>query len=1210
MSYSFIQHIGFLLFALVVFIVCQDPSTDSSQDTEVICGGFLIFDSASSDLKKQIQYGQITVQSFTTEMVLKESVNLANSGYYFFPVDSNEPFILKISGPYGMSFEPEQIVISPSEDSSIREQCAKDINFKFLGFSVEGQVSTFGTNEGPSGVNLELYNQKGELLQTTLTTTHGTFKFKAIYPQEEKYVIQPEEDIIEMFDDKHNKLEFDININKNNYLERALIIKGYKLSGEVQTSEGEAMKNAIVMIYSHNAALVKDYTCSNKVVPKGNKDDFIYNSLSPFCTIVSDNEGYFSFVNIPYGKFTVRAIYQNQYLSYVISPEEKEIDIKHQDYIIPEPFVVNTFSIYGEVKNAKGKGVPNVTIKINGQVKAVTDKNGIYILENIKEGVYDLEGQKDDMSFEPLTSLKISPHQESLQELSVSTYKLCGQIMIETDGYSMSKRNVILENEENKGEKRIMTDQAGKYCFDVKPGKYKVYPVINQEEKNSDLYLQPESRDITIDEASSNDANFYQSKVKVSGKIICLNKCDDSIKIKLINAKNDEVKTAEINKDTFSFEFNNIFSGFYKLAIIKPEWCWENEDLEVKVQNVDITNMNFKQIGYTFLYSSQHDIEIEWNNVESNQTGKIFLDKTKDKTCLPQEGAYTLKPKSCYKYAEKTFSYDTKNINSLEFVPTEFRTNGKIEIDDTVVSLLKIKNITSINVVIKIDEVDTTSAIKKPYKNLNLKLKNQKENNFYFFTKPNTQFVITPVINTTLSTSEVFSTLLFITKDKKISVREECNEDSDEMKFYLKKGVIYKGKVTPLMEGIKITALTKSEKIIISTSQTDAKGEYKIGPLSSEEEYELKAEKEGYKLTKINQSDFTAERLSFLKIKTQDNNGKPLAEVILSLSSSEGGFSLNNRTNSEGVFNFIDLSSGEYYIKPLYKEYEFNEKQKPITIKGGEQIEQVLVAKRVAYSIFGKVNNLNKEKVEGLYVQAYNTKTKTVQETPIDKNGEYRLKGLIPQNTYTISIKIPSSSLIEKALPTSIPVTVGNEDTTGVDFVVLQRSKTIDVRAYLRYVNETEMCPLSKAQNIHVEMSKPDEGDEHILKTVKLSNSCQFVFRNLQKTKYHFRVIEKINNIEKQLYETTVDLSDEREISNGVKTLLIDIEKSKKNTRNNLNYTIYSPLFLFIMILAILKWDITVVILNDYILFPIQVVLVTLGLQKIDIFKYLIYQIL
>ena len=92
-----------------------------------------------------------------------------------------------------------------------------------------------------------------------------------------------------MFDAKHNQLEFYININQTNYFERALIIKGYKLSGQVQTSEGKPMKNAIVMIYSHNATLVKDYSCANKVVPKGNKDDLKYNSLSPLCTIVSDS---------------------------------------------------------------------------------------------------------------------------------------------------------------------------------------------------------------------------------------------------------------------------------------------------------------------------------------------------------------------------------------------------------------------------------------------------------------------------------------------------------------------------------------------------------------------------------------------------------------------------------------------------------------------------------------------------------------------------------------------------------------------------------------------------------------------------------------------------------------------------------------------------------------------------------------------------------
>lgn len=56
------------------------------------------------------------------------------------------------------------------------------------------------------------------------------------------------------------------------------------------------------------------------------------------------------------------------------------------------------------------------------------------------------------------------------------------------------------------------------------------------------------------------------------------------------------------------------------------------------------------------------------------------------------------------------------------------------------------------------------------------------------------------------------------------------------------------------------------------------------------------------------------------------------------------------------------------------------------------------------------VNNLNKEKVEGLYIQALNEKTKQIQETAIDKNGEYRLKGLNPGHKYVIKVKIPASS--------------------------------------------------------------------------------------------------------------------------------------------------------------------------------------------------------
>jgi hypothetical protein len=102
------------------------------------------------------------------------------------------------------------------------------------------------------------------------------------------------------------------------------------------------------------------------------------------------------------------------------------------------------------------------------------------------------------------------------------------------------------------------------------------------------------------------------------------------------------------------------------------------------------------------------------------------------------------------------------------------------------------------------------------------------------------------------------------------------------------------------------------------------------------------------------------------------------------------------------------------------------------------------------------VNNLNREKVEGLYIQAYDEVSKTLQETAIDKNGEYRLKGLIPKHKYVIKVKIPINSSIEKALPASIPITLGEDDVTGVDFVVLQRSKQVDIRGYLNYTEDED----------------------------------------------------------------------------------------------------------------------------------------------------------
>jgi hypothetical protein len=168
-----------------------------------------------------------------------------------------------------------------------------------------------------------------------------------------------------------------------------------------------------------------------------------------------------------------------------------------------------------------------------------------------------------------------------------------------------------------------------------------------------------------------------------------------------------------------------------------------------------------------------------------------------------------------------------------------------------------------------------------------------------------------------------------------------------------------------------------------------------------------------------------------------------------------------------------------------------------------------------------------------------------------------------------------------------VPVTLGKEDVTGVDFVVLQRPKKIDVRGYLNYTQEEDKCPFEKVQNVYVELTKMDDEDESGIKTHKVSHACQFVYRNLEKKRYNVKVYEKQGKMSpnpKLLLEQVVDLSDEREINGGVKILKLDIERIKRNAGDNLNYTMYSPIFLFAMVFSILKYEYTSWIFNNVIL--------------------------
>ena len=1195
-----------LLLSLITLSKCQPDNTEES-DT-AICGGFLKFSDEYPELKKELDYSKIQVQSFTKDMILKETSTLAASGYYFIPVSEiKSSLIIKISGPYGMTFEPSQYVFDLKEDETIKDYCKKDFDFKFVGFEIDGQISTFGVNEGPKGIKLGLFNSEGKKLETTVTSEGGLFKFKPLYPDKKNFVIKPVEKEY-MFDEKHKQFSFNININAKNSFKRTLIIKGYELKGKTITNMGDKMPNILIAIYSLNQNVIKDYKCLNTLSPENkvyiNQIEKLDENKKPFCIGESDKEGLFSFKNIPYGEFIVKTYKINKFTNYSLFPEEQKIFVKHSDCELEKPFKVNSFNIYGKVLNGKKKGISNVTIKLDGQIKAKTDNNGIYVLENVIENNIDLEVQADNLFFEPKTNLHISPLLSSLPDFVVGDYKLCGKIIIEAkDYFTLGKRTVVLLDKNSGEERKTITDQGGKYCFEVKEGSYKIYPVLTDEEKKLDLHLQPEYQDIEIIDKPYLDINFYQSKVKISGKIKCIKNCKDekNIKIKLSSTKNEQFQETFMDPKTMEYTFENILSGQYKISIIKNEWCWKKESQIIKVQNINIENLDFEQSGYSLFYVTHHDIKALCKNVETNNTYEIVLKKDSDKLCLPNEGKHIIYPKSCYLFAQNEYTYDTnknQEQNIFELNPTELRTKGKIILDENAIKKLKEKNVTDINVIININSNIDNEDNSKPIniKTLNVKINyKSKETEFTFYTKPNSKLKLIPSFDGNKNDRDLIDSLLFTTNEKILNIQSECQENSDDLKFIIKSGILIEGSVTPIIKDVKILAYNKNTNTLLTSSLTDEKGKYKIGPLSMDEEYELKAVKEGYKIypKKENSNIFKCEKLSYLKVKVEDLEGNPLSGVFISLSSSERSFRANNNTNNDGYFTFIDLSSGEYYIQPFLKEYKFEQNQKSIKVKEGDHIDILLKAKRVAFSVYGKVNNLMREKLENLYIQAENVESNVIQETPIMKNGEYRLKGLIPGQKYIVKVKIPKDSNIERALPKNIELNIEKNDTFGVDFIVFNKYKEIDIRGYLNYTDNKEIgyCPVTANSEYYVELYDYKEEDK-LLKTSNVNGACSFTFRKLEKGKYKLKVFEKVNTSEKNnrlIKDGIVDLSENNEdIHNGVKIEEIKISMIQRD-KESLRYTIYSPLFLLLLLCAAFKWDSTLNVLNYLISFPLKI---------------------
>lgn len=122
-----------------------------------------------------------------------------------------------------------------------------------------------------------------------------------------------------------------------------------------------------------------------------------------------------------------------------------------------------------------------------------------------------------------------------------------------------------------------------------------------------------------------------------------------------------------------------------------------------------------------------------------------------------------------------------------------------------------------------------------------------------------------------------------------------------------------------------------------------------------------------------------------------------LQKVLLSLSGGES-YRKNSMTDDNGKLTFSSLSPGQYYLRPMMKEYHFDPPSLMINVREGESIQKKVSGKRVAFSIFGTVTSLNGEPERNLLVEAQGQTNCSMlqEEAETEDNGSFRIRGLQP----------------------------------------------------------------------------------------------------------------------------------------------------------------------------------------------------------------------
>jgi len=425
--------------------------------------------------------------------------------------------------------------------------------------------------------------------------------------------------------------------------------------------------------------------------------------------------------------------------------------------------------------------------------------------------------------------------------------------------------------------------------------------------------------------------------------------------------------------------------------------------------------------------------------------GSFRLVKGLNRFCLSHPGIYNLMPKSdCHQFAQNVYQFSTSSsFPTLRITAVKHALHAEIHADVETPDL-------TVTVTSLLDDVQATVG---PLQ----RVSHSPGSHVYrlrHWGRHGESFKITPSAGNLLFKPDSVTTTL--KSDNGCHGPLALLEGTE--------GIFISGYVTPPIPNVRIIITPEKTPDLRLLVETDENGRYRVGPQDGSTAYSVIAEKENFVMTPLvdDPYSFNAFKLGEIKVEVLDgedaSGSAALGGVLLSLSGGKG-YRSNNMTNGDGSLTFTHLSPGQYFLRPMKKEYQFEPPSQMIDVIEGTTVNLKIIGNRVAFSIYGNVNSLNGDGENGIMVEAFGPGdvegcSVSQEEAKTDAGGAFRIRGLTPGCNYKIRVKsaetCPGNWLLERTMPNEINVAMENSDMHNLTFISLRKIKEMDVSGYVK----------------------------------------------------------------------------------------------------------------------------------------------------------------